>query len=88
MLQYTHLILNIFILISLTVSKTIQMDLNGTHCYQEFLSDAEFMAGDRISRGINFIRDEQKFFQAKREPRLLSFDTSDQDINVNLMEIV
>uniref|UniRef100_A0A336N4K9 CSON011571 protein n=1 Tax=Culicoides sonorensis TaxID=179676 RepID=A0A336N4K9_CULSO len=35
-------------------------------------------------RGINFISDNQRFFQSKREPRLFSFNTDDQDVNIEM----
>uniref|UniRef100_A0A336MF90 CSON000712 protein n=1 Tax=Culicoides sonorensis TaxID=179676 RepID=A0A336MF90_CULSO len=37
-----------------------------------------------MSRGINFISDEHKFLQSKREPRLFSFNTEDEDVNIKM----
>lgn len=76
--------LNIFILLPLSVVSMSMVGFNETNCPPSFLTDGpEFMAGGRMSRGINFISDEHKFVQAKREPRLISFDTDDQDVNVS-----
>lgn len=59
--------------LSLAVSFVVAVDVNLTSC-----------PTDRMSRGINFIGNEKNFVQSKREPKLFSFNTEDDDINIRM----
>uniref|UniRef100_A0A336N056 CSON011572 protein n=1 Tax=Culicoides sonorensis TaxID=179676 RepID=A0A336N056_CULSO len=72
------------LIITIFVPRTTQMasNVNLTNCNNfDYLNNIQGFTSDRMSRGINFISDEHKFLQSKREPRLFSFNTEDDDVN-------
>uniref|UniRef100_A0A336MFK7 CSON000713 protein n=1 Tax=Culicoides sonorensis TaxID=179676 RepID=A0A336MFK7_CULSO len=62
-----------------SVFPTCSYRFNYNNCHHE-----NFNFNGRMFRGINFISDNQRFFQSKREPRLFSFNTDDQDVNIEM----